>query len=95
MRRYSYFLISRRPNRKRLAETLGANVRELRLEQGLSITKLSYISKISRALIREIERGTSDVRLSYVERLAAALCVDAEQLFVDFEQDGGPRFLGY
>ena len=65
-----------------LSAVLGNNVRKLRIEQGTSISALSYVAKISRPLLARIERGEADVRLSYIERLADALCVEPLQLLM-------------
>jgi len=81
MSRIAYLSIDVPPSRQgELSRALGANVRDIRSEQQLSITALARISGICRPLLMKIEKGESDVRLSYVERLSAALCVSPLEL---------------
>ena len=80
-RNYNYISMPRQPeNLAGLKAVLGRNVHDLRIEQHISASALSYVAKISRPLLAKIERGEADVRLSYIERLADALCVDPLQL---------------
>ena len=65
-----------------LSILFGQNVRRIRLDQNLTITCVSNMSRIGRPLLLKIERGLSDVRLSYVERLADVLCVEPIELLL-------------
>ena len=59
---------------------LGANVRRLRLECGLSQEKLAFDSKIDLTYLGGIERGRRNPSLLVMVRVAAALAVDVREL---------------
>ncbi len=60
---------------------LGANVRRLRKETGLSQEKFALEHGLDRTYVSGIERGARNPTITVVERLAKALDVDIEELF--------------
>jgi DNA-binding XRE family transcriptional regulator len=68
--------ISGRPDQgeqQRLAETIGARLRELRLEHGLSVRDLERRSGVNRSTISRLERGLRRPRMSVLGWLAWGL----------------------
>ncbi len=63
-----------------LRDTLGQNVRRLRLERNLSQEKLAFASDIDRTYVSQIERGTINPSLLVLCKVAAALTVDVVAL---------------
>lgn len=72
-----------------LGETLGRNVKRLRLEQKLDKKTFSLMVGIGRPLLDKIEKGQSDIRLSYLQRLADALAVAPIDLLVPESENAG------
>jgi len=64
----------------RLTRALGANVKRLRSNQGLSKASLAQMSDMSRPTLYKIERGQFDATLSVLQQLADALCVEPADL---------------
>jgi transcriptional regulator with XRE-family HTH domain len=63
-----------------LQRRLGANLRALRLQRGLSQEAFADMLGIHRTYIGGLERGERNVTLRTVERLAAHLGVDVSSL---------------
>jgi len=61
-------------------EKLGARVRELRRERGLTLQGLAEKSGVSRAMISKLERGEKNPTLVIAARLAEGLEVTLSQL---------------
>lgn len=61
--------------REDILANLGANLRHLRREKGLSQAQLALESGVSRRMLAAIEGGATNVSLSVVDRLAAGLGV--------------------
>jgi transcriptional regulator with XRE-family HTH domain len=61
-------------------QTLGARVRERRLELGLSQEALGDVSGLHWTFIGQVERGRRNISLHNLLRLAASLEVDPAQL---------------
>lgn len=59
---------------------LGANVRRLRLEKGLSQEKLAFESKIDLTYLGGIERGRRNPSLMVMVRIASSLGADVRDL---------------
>ena len=59
---------------------LGAALRILRAEAGLSQDELAYRAGINRSYLSDVERGVSSPSLDRVARLAIALNVRASEL---------------
>lgn len=60
----------------RIARLVGARIRELRIERGLSQGELETESLVSRSIICEIESGAHCPSLSTIWKLGRALGVD-------------------
>jgi transcriptional regulator with XRE-family HTH domain len=63
-----------------LQRLLGANLRALRLERGLSQEAMADLLGIHRTYIGGLERGERNVTLRTVERLAGQLDVEPREL---------------
>lgn len=61
-------------------EKLGSNIRQLRMQQGLSQEKLAERADLHRTYIGAIERGERNVSLDNIIAIAHALGVSASQL---------------
>lgn len=64
-----------------LRQTLGARVRRLRRDQGISQEDFADACGFARSYMSRIERGTANLSLDAVERLANAFGLTAEELF--------------
>lgn len=60
---------------------LGARLRELRLERGLSQEELAHIADLDRTYVSGVERGQRNIGLDNIHKLAAALGVPVSDLF--------------
>jgi transcriptional regulator with XRE-family HTH domain len=58
-----------------LAQTVGANLRRLRMRRGLSLEKLSQACGVSRAMLGQIELGKSAPTINVLWKIARALDV--------------------
>ena len=65
---------------------VGANVRRLREEKGLSQEKFAFESGIDRTYVSGIERGARNPTVTVVERIADALGVPSHRLFIEPEK---------
>jgi len=63
-----------------LRTELGARIRKIRTDKGLTGQELAKLSKISATYLSEVERGLSDVSGEKLIRIADALCVDLQNL---------------
>lgn len=63
-----------------MAETLGQNVKYLRLAQNINKQTFAIMVGIGRPHLNRIENGTANVRLSLVQRMADALATSPELL---------------
>jgi transcriptional regulator with XRE-family HTH domain len=63
-----------------LRSELGARIRKLRTDKGLTGQELARLTKISATYLSEVERGLSDVSGEKLIRIADALCVDIQDL---------------
>jgi transcriptional regulator with XRE-family HTH domain len=64
-----------------LRETLGARVRHLRRDAGVSQEDFADSCGFARSYMSRIERGTANLSLDAVERLASAFGITVEELF--------------
>lgn len=62
-------------------QTLGWNVRALRVERGLSQEKLALAAGLDRAYTGRIERGTENLTIASIEAIANVLDVSISRLF--------------
>lgn len=61
-------------------QKLGKQVRQLRLEAGLSQEKLGFMTSLDRTYISGIERGVRNPSLRNIEKIAKALKVKVSDL---------------
>ena len=59
---------------------VGNNVERLRIDEGLTKTKLCAMAGITRPTLNKIESGAGDPRLSMMVKVAKALGVEVEDL---------------
>ena len=65
--------------------TIGWNMRQLRVERGLSQERLALASGIDRAYVGRVERGQENVTVTTLEALAGALSIPVMALFAEPE----------
>lgn len=75
-----------------LAPVVGANLRKLRVQRGLSLEKLSKASAVSRAMLGQIELGKSAPTINVLWKIARALEIPFSALIRD-QRAGGTVFL--
>ena len=63
-----------------LRETLGENIRNIRMEKGISQEDLAFMCGLHRTYISDIERATRNVAVDNIEKIAIALSVKASAL---------------
>jgi transcriptional regulator with XRE-family HTH domain len=62
---------------------VGARIRELRAQRGLSVTELGRQTGVTKGQISQIERGTSNASIPVLRAISKALGVPLFTLFVD------------
>jgi len=72
-----------------VAAGLGASVRRLRLDAGLSITALAELTALTQPFISQLEHGKTVPSLVTLYRLAAALGVTPQELLADLDAGQG------
>ncbi len=75
-----------------LAPVVGANLRKLRLQRGLSLERLSRLSGVSRAMLGQIELAQSAPTINVLWKISHALGVPFSAL-ISSRQGGGPALL--
>jgi transcriptional regulator with XRE-family HTH domain len=75
-----------------LAPVVGANLKRLRLRQGLSLERLAQQSGVSRAMLGQIELGQSAPTINIVWKIARALGVTFSAL-ISAGRSSGPQVL--
>src|SRR3954470_9288818 len=75
-------VLSGDPSANGFETDLGARVRALRRERGLTLKELGHRAGLSHPFLSQIERGLARPSLSSVERIAAALDVPVARLWV-------------
>lgn len=63
----------------------GLQVKQLRIERGLSQEQLGLLAELDRTYISGIERGVRNVSLANIFRISDALGVGPSALFTPFE----------
>lgn len=67
----------------RARQTLGWNVRRLRVERNWSIEELAGVAEIDASYVARIERGTVNASIDVVEKIALALKLRPMELLVE------------
>ena len=75
-----------------LTPIVGANLKRLRGQRGLSLEKLSKLSGVSRAMLGQIELGQSAPTINVLWKIALALGVPFSGL-ISAREEGGPQVL--
>lgn len=63
------------------SDRLGANLKKLRVERGLTLDRLASLSELTRGYLSLVERGLKTPSIAALLRLASALDVHVAQLF--------------
>ena len=71
-------------------QTIGLNIKRLRVEQGIAQEKLALMSGIDRAYMGRIERGSENVTVSRLEAISETLGVHVSALFQEIDKDAPP-----
>ena len=72
----------------RLRQTLGANLRRLRLDRGWSQEELAHRAGLHRTYISSVERAQRNISIDQIERLVDAFGTLPSNLFVEAQSDG-------
>jgi transcriptional regulator with XRE-family HTH domain len=80
------------PLGKDLTPVVGANLRRLRSQRGLSLEKLSRLSGVSRAMLGQVELGQSAPTINVLWKIASALSVPFSAL-ITARGGGGTQVL--
>jgi len=75
--------VAREPSSSGDSPDVGSALRHLRSERGLSLDKLAYESRVSRAMLSQIELGRSTPTITVLWRIARALGVPFSALLGD------------
>ena len=67
-------------NSNALSEKIGARIRNIRIEQGITGKRLAQLSNISPTFLSEVERGLSKISSEKLLRIAEALGVNIQTL---------------
>lgn len=86
-------MFSSTPSTNGFESDLGARVRALRLERGLTLKGLGRLAGLSHPFLSQVERGLARPSVSSVERIAAALDVSVARLWAPPRQGEAVRFL--
>lgn len=73
----------RHPHPYSLQRLVAANLRRLRLENGLSQEELAARCGYHRTYVGSVERGERNITLSTLEAIAEALSIDPRELLKD------------
>jgi transcriptional regulator with XRE-family HTH domain len=69
-------------------QTIGWNLRRLRVAKGLSQERLALGADIDRSYVGRVERGAENVTVATLEALADVLQVHVSALFLEIEEGG-------
>jgi len=71
-------------------QTIGLNIKRLRIEQGIAQEKLALLAGIDRAYMGRIERGSENVTVARLETIAKTLGVHVSELFTEIDENNMP-----
>lgn len=72
---------ARQPAKHPALKKLGARIRDLRIERGLSQEALADVAKIGRSYMSGIERGVRNCSVLHLLRISRALRISPADLF--------------
>ncbi|MFA4928686.1 MAG: helix-turn-helix transcriptional regulator, partial [Patulibacter sp.] len=86
-----------------VAQTVGANVRRLRRNRGLSLVELGQHASIAKGTLTQLEAGRGNPTIETIQALGRALGVTVAELVTEHADDaplvvradGGTRILGW
>jgi transcriptional regulator with XRE-family HTH domain len=84
-------VLSEAPYNNHTAGSLGARVRKLRQERGLTLKALGAQAGLSHPFLSQLERGLARPSLGSIERIAGALGVPVTELWADNSAPARPR----
>jgi transcriptional regulator with XRE-family HTH domain len=70
------------------SENVGATLRRLRREQGLTLRQVAASAELSKSYVSQIENGTANPSLVALKRITSALGLPVAELFTAPESDG-------
>lgn len=70
-----------------IRQTIGWNLRRLRVSKGLSQERLGLEASIDRSYVGQIERGRKNVTVSALEALARVLRIKVSELFAEVDEN--------
>lgn len=70
------------PEEMALRLKLGARIRALRREQGISQERLAAVARLDRSYMGKVERGERDIGIDNVGKIARTLGVEVHELFL-------------
>jgi transcriptional regulator with XRE-family HTH domain len=68
-------------------QTIGWNLRRLRVAKGLSQERLAFEAEIDRSYVGRVERGTENVTVATLEAFAKVLSVSVSELFAEINPE--------
>jgi transcriptional regulator with XRE-family HTH domain len=68
-------------------QTIGWNLRRLRVARGLSQERLAFEADIDRSYVGRVERGGENVTVATLEALAEVLSVNVSELFAEIDPE--------
>lgn len=71
----------------KLSEIVGNNIRQLRVERGMTLGQLAKEAKVSKSILAEIEKGNSNPTVNTIMKLSKGLNVSYTRLMVGLEPD--------
>lgn len=76
---------------KRLLDRLGDEIKELRLNAGLSQEALALAADVDRTYVSQLERGVANPSLQILHRISTVLGTEVQIAFVEAMNNGSPR----
>lgn len=76
-------MASHNPKDQKAIENLGATVRAIRIEKGLTMVELAELCEVEYTTISKIERGLVNTTVSMIVIIARALQIPPSQLLVE------------
>jgi transcriptional regulator with XRE-family HTH domain len=71
-------------------QTIGWNLRRLRVAKGFSQERLALETGIDRSYVGRVERGSENVTVATLEAVSTALDIHVSELFTKVEDNAGP-----
>ena len=75
----------------KLCTVVGANIRKLRVDRGLSQEELAHRAGIDRSYLSEVENGHKSIGVVMLDHIAAALEVEVTDLFKGYKRPKSRR----